>query len=148
MAVASDLARLFFVVVSSLATVHAFPVWIIKRYWGEQVLQPPAVLAVISFPNRLYSGNETTVTVQCACRWLSAVAAPAVDEPYQPVNFKFLKSYFRLKKVVFRCLQSSWFGQRPFLHYNETKDVTVCHICLTAFNLFLFKLINLKYRYL
>ena len=47
--------------------------------------------------------------------------------------FVYTKRPFGRKAVVWRSCKGSWFKQRPFLHYDEARDVAYCHICVTAF---------------
>ena len=53
--------------------------------------------------------------------------------PHQPKNFKFPKRSFGKKKTVQRSFQPTWFSQWSFLHYDEAKDVVLCHTCLRGF---------------
>ena len=54
--------------------------------------------------------------------------------PYHPPDgFSFPKRPFGKKKIVWRSFQASWLKQWTFLHYDETKDLAYCHICVTAF---------------
>ncbi len=51
------------------------------------------------------------------------IPGPQPDRPHQLGScFNFPKRSFGQKKAVLRSFQSSWFGQWPFLHYDEAKD--------------------------
>lgn len=50
--------------------------------------------------------------------------------PHQPANFNFPRRCFGKSM---RACQASWFRQFTFLHYDESKDVVYCHICVSAF---------------
>ena len=54
------------------------------------------------------------------------------EKPHQPASFSFPQRFLG-KKVVHRSFQPSWFNQWKFLHYDESRDVVFCHICLKGF---------------
>lgn len=43
--------------------------------------------------------------------------------PNQPKSFKFPKRSFGQKNPVQRSFQASWFSSKPWLHYDESKDL-------------------------
>ena len=57
------------------------------------------------------------------------------SKPHQPANFKFPKRTFGKKNIVHRSFQSSWFSQWSFLHYDEARDLTFCHMCVMTLRL-------------
>lgn len=61
------------------------------------------------------------------------------SKPRQPVAFKFPKLFFWTKQVSFQSFQPSWFGQWPFLHYDEAKDLVYFAILVfLALSIFLY----------
>ena len=53
--------------------------------------------------------------------------------PHQPPSsFSFPKRSFGNKNVVFRSCQSGWFRNWSWLHYDQAKDVVLCHLCWKA----------------
>ncbi len=61
------------------------------------------------------------------------MAAPAVPEkPHQPRSFCFPKRSFGKKQVVQRAFKPTWFDQWNWIHYDESTDTAVCHICARA----------------
>ena len=55
------------------------------------------------------------------------------DTPHQPdASFAFPKRAFGKTKVAERSFQSSWFRSWTWLHYCESKDSVVCHLCCRA----------------
>ena len=56
----------------------------------------------------------------------------ASKSPNQPKNFKFPAKTFGSKKLTKRSFQPAWFERYEWLHYDETRDVVFCHICLKA----------------
>lgn len=55
-----------------------------------------------------------------------------ISVPNQPVSFKFPKRTFGKKTPVYRSFQAQWFQKWSWLHYNETQDSALCHICVNA----------------
>ena len=54
--------------------------------------------------------------------------------PYQPDSrCKFKPRPFGKKKVVLRSFQPSWCQKWSWIHYQETKDLAFCHICIRGF---------------
>jgi len=51
---------------------------------------------------------------------------------HQPTGFKFPLRGFGVKNTVYRSFQPPWFQRWPFLHYDESRDVAFCHVCLLA----------------
>ena len=69
--------------------------------------------------------SEVSLSLECG------VDLP--DTPHQPdASFNFPKRAFGKKKVVERSFQSSWFRSWTWLHYSESKDSVVCHLCCKA----------------
>jgi len=54
------------------------------------------------------------------------------ESPHQPEFFSFPKKAFGKKKVVHRSCQASWFRSWRWLHYNESDDSLLCHLCCRA----------------
>ena len=51
--------------------------------------------------------------------------------PHQPLNFSFPMRQFGSRNVN-RCFQPIWFSKWPFLHYDESRDLVFCHVCMKA----------------
>ena len=56
----------------------------------------------------------------------------AIDKPHQPLSFPYPKRPFRKTTIVHRSFQSAWYSSRSWLHYNETNDTVLCHLCAGA----------------
>ena len=67
---------------------------------------------------------------ECHCVTSTTIEIP--QAPYQPSSYSFPKRSFGKKSVVFRSCQSNWFKHWSWLHYDEAKDVVLCHICSKA----------------
>ena len=52
--------------------------------------------------------------------------------PHQPLNFTFPMRDFGKKAVVKRAFQPGWFKSWSWLHYDEAKDVVLCHTSVQA----------------
>ncbi|XP_052253227.1 zinc finger MYM-type protein 1-like [Dreissena polymorpha] len=52
--------------------------------------------------------------------------------PNQPRNFAFPKRTFGKKKPEQRSFQSCWFDSFTWLHYDESRDLAFCHLCMAA----------------
>ncbi len=68
---------------------------------------------------------------------LDSIVIPS--KPHQPLNFRFPKRRCGVKKVMERSFQPSWFEKWPFLHYDESKNVVLCHTCMQGFKMKLMK---------
>ena len=56
-----------------------------------------------------------------------------LDKPNHPgPSYSFPKRDFGKKVVVKRSCKFEWFQTWPWLHYDEEKDVVLCHVCLSA----------------
>ena len=53
--------------------------------------------------------------------------------PHQPKQFVFPKRSFGKKSIEERTFRAAWFDKWSWLHYNETDDYVLCHVCATAF---------------
>ena len=51
---------------------------------------------------------------------------------HQPSMFKFTQREFGCKMKIKRAFQATWFKKWRWLHYDESKDVAFCHLCLKA----------------
>ena len=51
--------------------------------------------------------------------------------PHQPINFTYPKKQFGTKNIL-RSSQANFFFKWPFLHYNESRDLVYCHVCMVA----------------
>ena len=49
------------------------------------------------------------------------------------MGLTFPKRSFGEKNPVLRSFQAAWFKTRPFLHYDEGKDLSYYHICVKGF---------------
>lgn len=56
----------------------------------------------------------------------------AFQEPHQPKHFPFPKRPFGKNAAVQRTFQASWFDKFKWLHYDESADSVVCHLCSRA----------------
>ena len=54
------------------------------------------------------------------------------ERPNQPMKFNFPKRQFGKTKIVNRSFQSQWFQKWRWLHYDESRDLAYCHICVVA----------------
>ena len=54
------------------------------------------------------------------------------DKPDQPLQYIFPKRNFGKSKIVKRAFQAMWFGKWRWLHYDRSRDLAVCHTCITA----------------
>ena len=50
----------------------------------------------------------------------------SIETPNQAKNYSFPKTLFGKQ---YRSVQSVWFGQYPWLNYDESKDSLFCYIC-------------------
>ena len=105
-----------------LRVFYDYPSW---RTGGSPfVPQVPGYLKTHIIHSFLTILNYKTV---CACR--SAITdIPPV--PNQPKTFKFPQRSFGQKHPVKRSVQSSWFANRMWLHYDEANDLAYCHVCM------------------
>ena len=55
-----------------------------------------------------------------------------LDAPHQPRSFHFPRRSFGSKKVVKRGFSASWFDSHTWLHYDESKDLAFCYLCMKA----------------
>ena len=62
----------------------------------------------------------------------AACSSSASETPHQPLSFPFPKRPFGKKNVVYRSFQPSWFASWTWLHYDETTDAVLCHLCTKA----------------
>ena len=62
----------------------------------------------------------------------SPMRRPIAETPHQPLSFPFPKRPFGKKNVVYRSFQPSWFASWTWLHYDETTDAVLCHLCTKA----------------
>ena len=53
-------------------------------------------------------------------------AANFIQTPNQPSNFNFPK---KLYGKQYRSVQSTWFREYPWLHYDDQKDCLFCYVC-------------------
>ena len=53
--------------------------------------------------------------------------------PNQAETFRFSPRTFDVKKPEKRSIQPSWFDSRPWLHYDEAKDLALRHLCMLAY---------------
>ena len=53
--------------------------------------------------------------------------------PHQPKGLRFPSRSFGKKSIKEHSFRAYWFDSWTWLHYNETKDNVLCHICATAF---------------
>ena len=56
----------------------------------------------------------------------------AIDKPHQPLSFPYPKRPFGKTTIVHRSFQSAWYSSWSWLHYNETNDTVLCHLCAGA----------------
>ena len=55
------------------------------------------------------------------------------DTPNQPRPASFPKvSFGKGSKARYRSFQSSWFDKWPWLHWNESLESVLCHVCMQA----------------
>ena len=54
------------------------------------------------------------------------------DKPNQTKSCTFAKRTFRLKKPIYRSVQSSWFKKQPGLNYYHVDNKMFCFTCLKA----------------
>ena len=54
------------------------------------------------------------------------------SEPHQPQSFVFPRREFGINSVVKRSFQASWFTRWTWLHYRESQDSVICHLCARA----------------
>lgn len=54
-----------------------------------------------------------------------------IVSPNQPSNYEFPKTKFG---SISRSVQSSWFSEYPWLHYNESENLLYCYICHNQFH--------------
>ena len=59
----------------------------------------------------------------------SPTRRPIADTPHQPLSFPLPKQWYGMKNIVYRSLQPSWFDSWTWLHYDETTDAVLCHLC-------------------
>ena len=52
--------------------------------------------------------------------------------PHQPKKFSFSKRSFGKEEVVQRSFQPKWFDKYNWLHYDESSDSLMCHVCSRA----------------
>ena len=73
--------------------------------------------------------RETVLKVPYLCCFsIMDIQVPPV--PNQPKTFRFPQRTFGVKKPEQRSFQPSWFDSRPWLHYDEAKDLAFCHLCI------------------
>ena len=53
--------------------------------------------------------------------------------PHQPKK-KFPPREFGKKKITKCSFQKDWFVAHPWIHYDETRDSTFCHVCVRAYH--------------
>ena len=53
--------------------------------------------------------------------------------PNQPKTFRFSPRTFGVKRPEQRSFQPTWFDSRPWLHYDEAKDLAFRHLCMLAY---------------
>ena len=64
---------------------------------------------------------------------LDCLQCPQVlDAPHQPRSFRFPRRSFGSKTVVKRGFKASWFDNHTWLHYDESKDLAFCFLCMKA----------------
>ena len=54
------------------------------------------------------------------------------DKPHQPLSFSFPKREFGKTIIVKRSFQSQWFIKWQWLHYDQSRDLAFCHMCVMA----------------
>ena len=54
------------------------------------------------------------------------------NKPNQPPQFDFPKREFGKTKPVKRVFQAQWFKKWKWLHYDCSRDLVFCHICISA----------------
>ena len=54
------------------------------------------------------------------------------DGPHQPLSFAIPNRPFGKKNTVYRSFQWKWFSLHPWLHYVESNDSALCHVCMLA----------------
>ena len=54
------------------------------------------------------------------------------EKPHQPGRISFSKRPFGKIQVVYRTFKLTWFEKWKWLHYNESPDAVLCHVCMKA----------------
>ena len=80
--------------------------------------------------NILNPETVSKVPHQCCCSIMDIQVPPI---PNQPKIFRFSPLTFGVKKTEQSSFQLSWFDSRPWLHYDEGKDLAFCHLCMMAY---------------
>ncbi|XP_053374024.1 zinc finger MYM-type protein 1-like [Mercenaria mercenaria] len=55
-----------------------------------------------------------------------------MEKANQPGNFAFPKRSFGKKNPELRSFNPQWFSVFPWIHYDESKDLAFCFICMSA----------------
>ena len=71
--------------------------------------------------------------LESVSRSVSASRMSLPPSPHQPKQFVFPKRSLGEKSIEERACRAAWFDKWSWLHYNETEDYVLCHICATAF---------------
>lgn len=71
--------------------------------------------------------------LQCSSRTDDTSSLLVVDQPNQPLNFKFPQREFGCKTKVKRSFQATWFKRWRWLHYDESNDLAFCYLCTKAY---------------
>ena len=56
--------------------------------------------------------------------------ANLLQTPYQPSNYNFPKKLYGKQH---RSVQSTWFSEYSWLHYDDNKDALLCYVCLNQY---------------
>ncbi|KAL5004567.1 hypothetical protein ScPMuIL_018023 [Solemya velum] len=55
-----------------------------------------------------------------------------LPRPNQPRAFTFPKRKLGQKNPAQRTIQAAWFDNKTWLHYDESRDLAFCHLCLVT----------------
>ena len=80
--------------------------------------------------NILNPETVSEVPRHCCCSIIDIQVPPV---PNQPQTFQFPPRTFGVKKPEQISFQPSWFGSRPWLHYDVAKYLAFCHLCMLAY---------------
>ena len=81
---------------------------------------------------RRAAASDMAHSAACSTSQSSPTRRPIAETPHQPLSFLFPKRPFGKKNVVYRSFQPSWFASWTWLHYDETTDAVLCHLCTKA----------------
>ena len=107
------------------------PLWLVRpsRTTFQQVVGLVPRLHEMHIQHAAASDMVHSATCSSSASQSSPTRRPIAETPHQPLSFPLPKQWYGMKNIVYRSFQPSWFDSWTWLHYDETTDAVLCHLC-------------------